>query len=167
MHETTASGLSPTATRDVRELIGDIDVSPIVAAIDGTDASQVAVDEAVRLGKDLDAPVVFIHVRRGPSGYLGEPVFQRRLTKKMKYGRRALERAISVAARAGVPAEGKILEGSPTRRIAEFATDRGARLVVIGSRKRRIKRSVSSGMVRSAKQPVVVARDRRPLLVAA
>jgi nucleotide-binding universal stress UspA family protein len=157
----------PTAPRDIRELIGHIDVSPIVAAVDGTQASRVAVDEAVRLGKDLDAPVVFVHVRRGPPGFLGDPVYQRRLTKKMANGRRSLERALTAAARAGVPAEGEILEGSPRRRITEFAADRGARLVVTGSRKRKLKRSVSSGIVRSAEQPVVVARGRRQLAVAA
>lgn len=152
--------------RDVRELIAHIDVSPIVAAVDGTEASQGAVEEAVRLGNDLAAPVVFVHVRRGPMSFFGEPVYQQRLTKKMARARRTLERAVAVAARAGVPAEGQILEGSPRTRIPEFARDRGARLVVVGSRKRRLGRSVARGIVRSAERPVVVARSRRRLAVA-
>jgi len=152
--------------KDVRELIAHTGVSPIVAAVDGTEASQAAVEEAVRLGNDLDAPVVFVHVRRGPAGFFGEPVYQQRLTKKMAGARRTLERAVAAAARAGVSAEGEILEGSPRTRIPEFARDRGARLVVVGSRKRRLGRSVSSGIVRSAERPVVVARGRRQLAVA-
>jgi nucleotide-binding universal stress UspA family protein len=152
--------------KDVRELIAHTGVSPIVAAVDGTEASQAAVEEAVRLGNDLDAPVVFVHVRRGPAGFFGEPVYQQRLTKKMARARRTLERAVAAAARAGVSAEGEILEGSPRTRIPEFARDRGARLVVVGSRKRRLGRSVSSGIVRSAERPVVVARGRRQLAVA-
>ena len=155
----------PAARRDVREPIAHRHVSPIVAAVDGTEASQGVVDEAVRLGNDLDAPVVFVHVRRGPTSLFGEPVYQQRLTKKMARARRTLERAVAAAARAGVPAEGEILEGSPTTRIREFARDRGARLVVVGSRKRRLGRSVSSGVVRSAERPVVVARSRRQLAV--
>lgn len=156
----------PAARRDVRELIAHLDVSPIVAAVDGTEASRGAVDEAVRLGSELDAPVVFVHVRRGPAGIFGEPVYQQRLTKKMAHARRTLERAVAAAARAGVPAEGEILEGSARKRISEFARDRGARLVVVGSRKRRLGRSVSNGIVRSAERPVVVARDRRQLVLA-
>lgn len=152
--------------RDVRQLIADIDVSPIVAAVDGTEASRGVVEEAVRLGSELAAPVVFVNVRRGPSGFFGEPVYQRRLTKKAARARRTLERALAAAARAGVPAEGEILEGSPRRRISEFARDRGARLVVIGSRTRKVKRSVSGGIIRSAERPIVVARGRRQLAVA-
>ena len=157
----------PTAPRDIRELIGHIDVSPIVAAVDGTEASRVAVDEAVRLGKDLDAPVVFVHVRRGPPGFLGEPVYQRRLTKKMANGRRTLSAPLPLPLAPESLRRERSLEGSPRRRITEFAADRGARLVVAGSRKRKLKRSVSSGIVRSAEQPVVVARGRGQLAVAA
>jgi nucleotide-binding universal stress UspA family protein len=154
------------AKRNVRELIADIDVAPIVAAIDDTEASRGAVEEAVRLGTELDAPIVFVHVRRGPAGFFGEPFYQRRLTEKMARARRTLERAVAAAARAGVPAVGEILEGSPRRRISEFAQDRGARLVVVGSRQRKLGRSVSSGVVRSAERPVVVARGLRQLAVA-
>lgn len=57
--------------------------------------------------------------------------------------RRALDTARATAVRARVPAETEILEGAPMCRIAEFARDRGARLVV-GSRQRTPGRSVSS-----------------------
>ena len=163
---TAATPNFPPAARLVRELIADIGVAPIVAAVDGTAASAAAVDEAVRLAGELDAPVVFVHVRRGPSGFLGSTVYQRRLTKKTAHAERVLNRAVAVATRAGVRAEGEILEGSPMRRIAEFARDRGARLVVVGSRRRRLGRSVSSGVVRAAERPVVVARGLRRHAVA-
>jgi nucleotide-binding universal stress UspA family protein len=138
-------------------------VAPVVAAVDGSAGSSTAIGEAVRLARDLDAPLVFVYVRRGPSGFLGSPVYQRRLTRKMERARRALEQALAVADSAGVPAEGEILEGSPRRRIAEFARDRGARLVVVGTRRHRLGRSVSLGVVRAAGRPVVVAkRPPRP-----
>ena len=68
---TAATPNFPPAARLVRELIADIGVAPIVAAVDGTAASAAAVDEAVRLAGELDAPVVFGPLRRGPSGFLG------------------------------------------------------------------------------------------------
>jgi nucleotide-binding universal stress UspA family protein len=148
----------PTKTRE--------STAPIVAAVDHSAASRAVIDEAVSLGRELDAPVVFVSVRRGPAAFLGEPVYQRRLTKAMARARAVLRRALAAAAGAGVQAEGEILEGSPRRRIAEFARDRDARLVVVGSRKRRLGPSVSGGIVRRAGRPVVVARGRRRLAVA-
>ena len=142
------------------------DVPPIVAAIDGSTASRAAIAEAIRLGVELDAPVVFVYVRRGPAGFFGAPVYQRRLTKEMSRARRVLDHALAVAAGAGVNAEGEILAGSPRRRIPEFARDRDARLVVVGSRKRRLGPSVSGGVLRAARRPVVVAKASRRLAVA-
>jgi hypothetical protein len=55
----------------------------------------------------------------------------------MVRARRALDLALRAAAHAGVAAAGEILEGSPRKRILEFARDRGARLVVVGRRRRR------------------------------
>jgi nucleotide-binding universal stress UspA family protein len=109
---------------------------------------------------------VFVYVRRGPAGFLGTPIFQRRLTAEMARARRALARALRAAARAGVDAEGEIVEGSPHKRILEFARDRGASLIVVGSRERKRSRSVSRAVVRAAQGPVVVARGGRALLLA-
>ena len=111
-------------------------------------ASRAAVDTAVRLGRELGAPLVFVYVRRGPAGFWGSPVYQRRLTAEMTRARRALDTALAAAERAGVDAEGEILEGTPRRRILEFADDRGARLVVVGTRGRRLRRSVSTSISR-------------------
>ena len=140
--------------------------APIVAAIDGSSASTVAVETAVHLAAELDAPIVFVYVRRGPAGYLGTPVYQRRLTPEMERGRRVLDEALEAAAAAGVNAEGEILEGRPRRRITEFARSRKARFVVVGSRPRKVGRSVSRGVAHAAGRPVVVAQGLRQLAVA-
>jgi nucleotide-binding universal stress UspA family protein len=140
--------------------------APIVAAVDPSAASRAAIDEAVSLGHELDAPVVFVYVRRGPAGFFGAPDYQRRLTKAMARARGVLDRALDIAASAGVHAEAEILEGSPRRQIAEFARDRNARLVVVGSRRRRLGPSVSGGIVRAAGRPVVVAKGRQRLAFA-
>ena len=128
---------------DQREqmLTSQTPAAPIVAAADGSPASMAAVETAVRLGAEMDAPLVFVYVRRGPPGFLGAPLYQRRLTAALARARHVLDRALRVAARAGVAAEGEILEGSPRKRILEFARNRGARLVVVGQRRRRLRRS--------------------------
>src|SRR4051794_6096501 len=53
--------------------------------------------------------------------------------------------------------------GAPRRRIGEFAHDRGAQLVIVGSRRRRLGRSVACG----ADRPVVVAAQRTARLALA
>jgi nucleotide-binding universal stress UspA family protein len=147
-----------SAKNDSRER-SEQNVPPIVAAVDGSGASRAAIGEAVRLAGELDAPIAFVYVRRGLAGFFGAPVYQRRLTKQMARARRVLGRALAVANSAGVPAEGEILEGSPRRRISEFARDRAARLIVVGSRGRNLRQSVSTGVIRAAERPVIVARS--------
>ena len=147
-----------SARNDAR-VLSEQNVPPIVAAVDGSAASRAAIGEAVRLAGELSAPIVFVYVRRGPTGFFGAPFYQRRLTKEMARARRVLDRALAVADSAGVPAEGEILEGSPRRRISEFARDRRARLIVVGSRLRKLGQSVSTGVIRTAGRPVIVARS--------
>ena len=131
--------------------------APIVVGVDGSSASKSAIETAVKLAVALNAALVFVYVRRGPAAVFGTPLFQRRLTAKMNRARRVLRRALRAASRAGVEAEGEILEGSPGKRILEFARRRNARLVVVGSRRRMFGPSVSSTVVRAAEAPVVVA----------
>lgn len=82
----------------------------------------------------------------------------------MARARRVLDGAVKAAADSGVNSEGEILEGSPRRRIAEFAGDRGAQLVVVGSRRHKLGRSVSCGVVRAAGRTVVVAQSLHRLV---
>jgi nucleotide-binding universal stress UspA family protein len=134
-------------------------VPPILAAVDDSPASRAAIDEAVRLAGELDTTIVFVYIRGGPAGFFGAPVYQRRLTGEMARARRVLDEALAIADEAGVRAEGEVLEGSPRRRISEFGRDRAARLIVVGSRRRRLPQSVSKGVIRTAERPVVVARS--------
>ena len=93
--------------------------TPMVAAIDESLASRGVVETAVKLAAELNASLVFVYVRRGPPGFLGRPFFQRSLTAKMTRARRSVDRALRVAAQAGVDAEGEILEGAPRKRILQ------------------------------------------------
>jgi nucleotide-binding universal stress UspA family protein len=154
----------PASTRTVASALPERagpPAAPVVAAVDDSPASRAAVAEAVDLAAELEAPLVFVHVRRGPAGFFGAPVYQRRLSKELERGRRVLDRALAAARVAEVDVEGEILEGSPPQRILEFARDRGAQLVVVGSRRRRLGRSIACAVARDADRPVVVAA-RRP-----
>jgi nucleotide-binding universal stress UspA family protein len=142
------------------------EAAPIVAAVDGSSTNAVAVETAVNLAVELQAPIVFVYVRRGPAGFLGASVYQRQLTAEMARGLRVLDGALEIAAAAGVEADGEILEGAPRRRIAEFARSRGARFVVVGSRRRKVGRSVSRAVARAADGPVVIAHGLNRLEIA-
>jgi nucleotide-binding universal stress UspA family protein len=109
------------------------------------------------LARDLNAPVVFVYVRRGPSPALGEPYYQRRLDAEMRVGRSALSKALAIAKHANVRATGEELAGKTARRVVEFARMRGARVVVLGARRRWLRKSVSRAVIRSADRPVLVA----------
>jgi nucleotide-binding universal stress UspA family protein len=130
----------------------------IVAALDNSPASEAVVEAAVELSAELAAPITFVHVRRGPSAILGQPLYQRRLTAQMALSRAVLDAALDTASRAGVAADGEVLEGVPSRRIVEFARDRGARIVVVGSRRRRFSPSVSRNVARAWAGSVLIAR---------
>ena len=138
--------------------------APVVAAVDDSAASRIAVEDAVALAAELQAPLVFVHARRGPPSFFGAPFYQRRLTRAMERARDVLDRALRIAQAAEIDATAEIVEGSPRRRIVEFARDRGAQLVVVGSRRRRLGGSVGFAVARGADRPVVVAGRRRARL---
>jgi nucleotide-binding universal stress UspA family protein len=149
--------VAPSRAGALRRAPAQPEAAPIVVAVDNSRAAAVAAQAGVRLAKDLAAPVVFVYVRRGPSSALGDPYYQRRLDAEMASGDRALTDALAVAEEAGVPATGEQFAGNPARRIVEFAQLRGARLVVLGSRQRRLRRGVARGVIRTADRPVLVA----------
>jgi nucleotide-binding universal stress UspA family protein len=132
---------------------------PIVAGVDASDARGAATEAAVALANELDAPLIFVHVRPKIPFFLGAPLYQRRLTRDMARARTILARAVGSAQAAGVDAESEILEGTPPRRLAELARDRRARLLVVGSRPRKFGRSVSNRLARTTPLPIVVAAD--------
>jgi K+-sensing histidine kinase KdpD len=61
------SSVDQSPTRDVQKN------APIIAAVDGSAASEAVIEAAVRLAGDLRTRIVFLYVRRGPAGFLGSP----------------------------------------------------------------------------------------------
>jgi nucleotide-binding universal stress UspA family protein len=129
---------------------------PIIAVVDGSAAGRVAAGTAARLAREASAPLVLVYVRTGPPNWLGRPYFQRRLDQEMDTGRAVLADALKAAEREGVIATVEILEGKPARRVRELAELRDARMLVVGTRRRRLRPSISRRLVRRSRLPVLV-----------
>jgi nucleotide-binding universal stress UspA family protein len=137
----------------------------LLIATDGSDAARAAVEEGLALAHELDARVLFVYVRPRPSGVLGEPFYQRRLTQSAAEARSAIAEATHAAERWDVESDWDILEGEPAVEIVAYADEHDADLIVVGSRGRgavagTLLGSVSRAVVHDAGRPVLVARDR-------
>jgi nucleotide-binding universal stress UspA family protein len=129
---------------------------PVIAAVDGAAAGRTAAAEAIASARALAAPLLLVHVRRGPSAIWGRPFYQRRLERSFRKAREALAAAAEQARTAGVEVQTEILEGRPARQIAELARARDSQLVIVGPRRRRAGTSVFRGLA-AAGLPVVRA----------
>ena len=136
----------------------------IVIATDGSVNAWPAVEDGVQLASDVGASVVFVYVRH-PVPLLGEPWYQRHLTRQLEEARAALAMAELEAERVGVPCESEILEGDPAECIVDAAVYREADLLVVGSRGRStlasaLIGSVSREVTERSPVPVMVVRER-------
>ena len=135
--------------------------APVVAAVESGTARATA-EVAAQVAHELKAPLTFIHVRPRPSTIVGRVRSQRHSVRALFRAHRALDIALPVATRWGVIARGEVVDGDPVDELVKVATGHEARLLVVGSRRRRFKRSVSRGVLETSAVPVVVA-DARPL----
>ena len=140
----------------------------LLIATDGSPASLAAAEEGVRLAKLLGAGVTFVGVANAPLPVLGDPYYQRALSKNLGAMRAALAKSTPYAVERHVEYETELLEGSPAEVILDLARSRDVDLIVVGSRglgaaKGTLLGSVSSEIVQKADRPVLVARpiDRR------
>jgi len=136
----------------------------IVVGTDGSKASNAAVAEAIDLARRLEAKLIVAAVRPPVPDYLGEPLYQERLSEDLARARRALDEARRLVEQAGVEAEYELLEGDPAKEVAKLAEKRDADLVVVGTRgigavAGSLLGSVSAGVVRRSRRPVVVVRE--------
>jgi nucleotide-binding universal stress UspA family protein len=136
-----------------------------LVAIDGSEGSDAAIDEALELAQEVGAQVTFAVVRKPPSSLLGNPYYERLLSTELAKARATIDAATSKALRVGVDAQGEILEGDSVDEILSFADNEHADLIVMGSRGRgalagALLGSVSSEVVQHASMPVLIAKKR-------
>ena len=140
-------------------------VNAFLVAVDGSDGSEAAVDEAIALARDLDATLTFVCVRKPASSILGHPFYDRQLSYHLRRARQTIGEAIARATAAGITADGEIVEGDAADEVVSLADNRHADLIVIGSRGHgalagALLGSVSRAVVQHADVPVLVAKQR-------
>ena len=137
----------------------------ILIATDGSPSALEAVDFGLELAAEQDAVATFVLVVPAidivPVGGFGA----------MEAELEPLERAHEAAEEAGVTAHTRLLRGEPVDEIVAFADVIDADLIVVGSRGHgaftsALLGSVSRGILREARRPVLVVRGtaaREPL----
>jgi len=136
-----------------------------LVAIDGSEGSEAAIDEALELAQEVGAQVLFALVRKPPSPLLGYPYYERLLSTELGKARATIDAATGKADEAGIESGSEVLEGDPVDEILSAADNHRADLIVMGSRGRgalagALLGSVSSGVVQHASVPVLVAKER-------
>ncbi|HSC48705.1 MAG TPA: universal stress protein [Gaiellaceae bacterium] len=137
----------------------------ILVATDGSENAQFAVEEAISLARSSGARLVVAYVRHAPLPVLGEPVYQRALSRELRTAEETTGVVATQACDLGVDAEVEIVEGNPAARILELARIRDVDLIVVGSRglgtlAGALLGSVSREVVHRADRPVLVATRR-------
>ena len=133
----------------------------ILVAVDDSPGARRAVTEGVELARSTGAALTFLAVRHRIR-LLGDPQYQRRLTKQLARFRPVLDDALSEAEQAGVEADAEILEGDVVEEIIRVALYRESDVIVVGSRglgpfTSAMLGSVSRALVEYAPVPVVIA----------
>lgn len=137
----------------------------ILIAVDGSPSAQEAVDFGFELAADQGAAVTFVHVVPlldvvPMSGFGLTGAVQHELTEN---DTELLEDVRARAEEAGVTAHTRLLRGDPVDEIVAYADTVDANLIVVGSRGHgavtsALLGSVSRGVLREARRPVLVVR---------
>ena len=145
----------------------------ILVAVDGSNTSHVALDEAVRLTKELKAQLRIVTVVEeliltgGGADYVDIAEVRKAV---VHYGEEVLKKAKAAAQASGVEAETRLVQikrfgDRVTDAIAHDADAWPADLIVIGTHGRRgfnhlLMGSVAEGVVRVATKPVLLIRGK-------
>ncbi len=132
----------------------------ILVATDGSDCSNAAVAEGVRLAKELGSRVTFLHVI-DVTRFAGDAAFDvdRAMRDLQRSADDVLSRAKAIAETACVPCEAKTTEGLPGQEIARESLARD--LIVVGGHGRGVLAQLVLGSVTQA----VLHHAKRPVLV--
>ena len=137
----------------------------ILVAVDGSEGSSAAIDEAVGLARQMDAALSFVYVRKPTSSALGHPYYERHLSHDLRIGREVIDEAVQAGTAAGIECDGDVFEGDVADEIVSLADNRDVDLIVVGSRgygalAGALLGSVSREIVQHANVPVLVAKRR-------
>ena len=145
---------------------------PILFATDGSPSAAEAQKEAFELARRLDAPLLIVsvaHPTLPAVGYVsyGYSNVVAELTEAEHHRvKKLLATIAATACAAEIPYSTVVADGVAVEQICRIASERDARLIVVGSHgwgaaRRLFSGSVSTGLVHSAPCPVLVVRDRQ------
>ena len=146
-----------------------------VVAFDGSEASERALEHAIRIASGLDASLTAVHAvdpqvysSGGDTPVRSRSDAERRLVVEAvedaeRRGEDLLERAASTAEDAGFAVETELLYGAPVVAVADFAEAEGYDGVFVGHKGldesyERVLGSVAKGLVERSRVPVTVVR---------
>jgi nucleotide-binding universal stress UspA family protein len=136
-------------------------MSEIVVGYDGTDSSKTALRYAIEFAKALGDKLVLVYgyASHGYGG--GEVPTQREAVKEL--GEKATAEGAKIAGSAKVDQEVELVAEHPVRALLDVASDRGARMIVVGSHgdnplKGAIIGSTPHKLVQLSETPVLVVR---------
>lgn len=132
----------------------------IVVGYDGTEGARAALRCAVELGKDLNAPLVLVF---GYGLQRTSAELRAQLDAVRELGESATKAGLEEARSAGVEVKAELVDAKPAEALAQVASDRGARMIVIGSHGERplagaLLGSVPHKLLHTSETPVLVVR---------
>lgn len=142
-----------------RYMYKDLKISRILVAVDGSENSKRAGDFAIKIGLDLRADVVALHVVP-----LGKPFPEENLEKGTKHDYAYLDKIGEQSNLAGIKLEIEIVraESPVVNEIVQYSNKKNIDLIVIGIRSvsefRFMLGSTAMGVVETARCPVLVVK---------
>ncbi|HET8862966.1 MAG TPA: universal stress protein [Solirubrobacterales bacterium] len=131
----------------------------IVVGYDGSDCSRVALDEAVRLAKDLGDSVVLVFGYAPPGIWGGEIAEHEEAIEE--FGETVMGEAKRRAAAAGIEAKVEMVAKRGAAALLDVAERRDARMIVVGS----YGEAPLKGMILGSTPHKLLHLSRRPVLV--
>ena len=132
--------------------------------VDGSAHSLAAVRYAVKLVRQLTGDIVLLHCHKPFPITLGEPYFQRAITKIAEKSEELLTPFRELLSQSDIKHEVRILEGPAAEKIASVARIEQCEMIIMGSRglgdlKGLVLGSVAHRVLHSAPCPVLVIRE--------
>jgi nucleotide-binding universal stress UspA family protein len=136
-------------------------MAEIVVGYDGTEGAQAALEKAVEFAKALGDKIVIVF-GYAPGGYGGGEVPTHREAVK-ELGEKMTKEANEVVTAAGIEHEVKLLNEHGAHALSDVATQRDARMIVVGSYgesplKGAVLGATAYRLVHVAERPVLVVR---------